>query len=589
MSLSTGDGFAGYTIVRLLGSGGMGEVYLAQHPRLPRLDAVKVLRTDISDDGEFRDRFIQEADLAAALTHPNILAVHDRGEYDDQLWIATPFIDGTDAAHLLRDRYTTGMPVHEALTIITAIASALDYAHDRGLLHRDVKPANLLLSNPDNDGQRRIYLADFGIARPIADAKGLTATNLTVGTVAYAAPEQLMGDALDGRADQYALAATAYHLFTGAPLYTHENPVAVISRHLHGETPALSDRRAELAPLDTAMSIGLAKDPNRRFANCSQFAQALANHDSALSTRPNLASASPVAASVARPAPAGTATEPAAARPSRKRVLLIGAAAAATALVAGGLYAIGDRPAPADHPAAAGVPTGASGGETANPQADAPEEGGPAATPQPFNASALLAGTANPNLPEGDPGEVSVVQIGPVNKAGNMGKLPFAFRNNTTAGISHVDWSATARSGGKIVASGKSQGTAPAQIPPGEIGFGYIWFGESVPPADAEYTFKVQTTPISKDGYNTAALQVNEANASGSAVVGSAVNTNGTQVEGPFSTSVYCFDGDTLLSTHSGFAEPSDVVEPDSDVTFSVALYNANCPTFTVGVSGFFP
>lgn len=192
MSLSTGDGFAGYTIVRLLGSGGMGEVYLAQHPRLPRLDAVKVLRTDISDDGEFRDRFIQEADLAAALTHPNILAVHDRGEYDDQLWIATPFIDGTDAAHLLRDRYPTGMPVHEALTIITAVASALDHAHDRGLLHRDVKPANLLLSNPDSDGQRRIYLADFGIARPIADAKGLTATNLTVGTVAYAAPEQLM-------------------------------------------------------------------------------------------------------------------------------------------------------------------------------------------------------------------------------------------------------------------------------------------------------------------------------------------------------------------------------------------------------------
>lgn len=567
----------------------MGEVYLAQHPRLPRLDAVKVLRTDISDDGEFRDRFIQEADLAAALTHPNILAVHDRGEYDDQLWIATPFIDGTDAAHLLRDRYPTGMPVHEALTIITAVASALDHAHDRGLLHRDVKPANLLLSNPDSDGQRRIYLADFGIARPIADAKGLTATNLTVGTVAYAAPEQLMGDALDGRADQYALAATAYHLLTGEPLYAHENPVAVISRHLHGEAPALSDRRAELARLDAAMSIGLAKDPNRRFANCSQFAQALASHDSALSTRPSLPSAPTVAAAAVRPAPAGTAAEPAIAHPSRKRALLIGAAVAATALVAGGLYVIGDKPASVDHRAAAGGSPAAGRGGNSKQQADTPENGGPAPAPQPFNASALLAGTANPNLPVGDPGEVSVVQIGPVDKAGNGGKLPFAFRNNTAAGISHVDWSATARSGGKIAASGKSQGTVPAQIPPGEVGFGYIWFDGSVPPADAEYTFKAQTTPISKDGYNTAALKVTEANASGSAIVGSAVNTNGTKVEGPFSTSVYCFEGDRLLGTHRGFAEPGDVAKPDGDVTFSVTLYNANCPTFTVGVSGFFP
>ena len=172
MSLNSGIGFAGYTIIRLLGSGGMGEVYLAQHPRLPRQDALKVLRTDVSDDGEFRERFIREADLAASVSHPHILTVHDRGEYDEQLWIATAFIDGTDAAQLMRDQYPAGMPLDETATIVTAIANALDYAHDRGLLHRDVKPANILLSQPDKDGQRRIYLADFGIARPIADASG---------------------------------------------------------------------------------------------------------------------------------------------------------------------------------------------------------------------------------------------------------------------------------------------------------------------------------------------------------------------------------------------------------------------------------
>lgn len=133
----------------LLGSGGMGEVYLAQHPRLPRQDALKVLRTDVSDDGEFRERFSREADLAPSVSHPHIFTVHDKGEYDEQLWIATAFIDGTDAAQLMRDQYPAGMPLDGAVTIVTAIANALDYAHDRGLLHRDVKPANSLLSQPD--------------------------------------------------------------------------------------------------------------------------------------------------------------------------------------------------------------------------------------------------------------------------------------------------------------------------------------------------------------------------------------------------------------------------------------------------------
>jgi serine/threonine-protein kinase len=274
--LERGAEFAGYTIERQLGTGGMGEVYLAQHPRLPRREALKILKADISNDDSFRQRFIREADSIAALEHPHIVTVHDRGATDGRLWIATQFVDGADAAQLLRDRYPAGMPADEVAAITTAVADALDYAHGQGLLHRDVKPANILLSRPDRDGNRRIYLADFGIARPLDDPAGLTATNFTLGTFAYAAPEQLMGKAIDGRADQYALAATAYHLLTGRPLYSDTNPVAVISQHLTEPPPPPSTVRPELAPFDAAFARALAKQPQDRFTRCQDFANALA-------------------------------------------------------------------------------------------------------------------------------------------------------------------------------------------------------------------------------------------------------------------------------------------------------------------------
>lgn len=361
MLLSPGTGFAGYTVIRLIGSGGMGEVYLAQHPRLPRQDALKVLRANVSDNGEFRERFIQEADLAASLSHPNILTVHDRGEYDDRLWIATAYVDGTDAAQVTHHQYPAGMPVDQVLTIVTAIAAALDYAHDRGLLHRDVKPANILLSEPEKDGQRRIFLADFGIARQIADANRLTATNLTLGTVAYAAPEQLMAEDLDGRADQYALAATAYHLLTGTLLYENTNPVAVISRHLSTPAPALSDRRPDLAPLDGALLTALSKDRGMRFANCMAFAQALSDASGASMTRTAVPRADEtIAAHKYREA----ADQPAiqAPRQARRRTLIaIATAAAVMALVAASLYFVIGRPKATDHPPSAGNPPAAGG------------------------------------------------------------------------------------------------------------------------------------------------------------------------------------------------------------------------------------
>ena len=138
MPLANGQTIAGYTVVRLIGSGGMGEVYLAQHPRLPRQDAFKVLHTEAAQDSDFRERFVREADLAASLTHPNIVTVYDRGEIDGQLWISSQYIEGTDAAQMLEEHYPLGKPAALVADIVTGIASALDFANSRGLLHLDV-------------------------------------------------------------------------------------------------------------------------------------------------------------------------------------------------------------------------------------------------------------------------------------------------------------------------------------------------------------------------------------------------------------------------------------------------------------------
>ncbi|BCI81218.1 serine/threonine-protein kinase [Mycobacterium sp. SMC-18] len=271
MLLTEGQVFAGYTIRRKLGAGGMGSVYLASHPRLPRLDAVKVLSADLTSDPDYGPRFLREADLVSTLSHPNILGVHDRGECDGQLWISMDYVAGTDAAQLLREHYPTGMPPEVALPIIQAVASALDHAHRRGLLHRDVKPANILLDAETS----RIYLADFGIARPMNDSAGLTATNMAVGTVAYAAPEQLRGEGMDGRTDQYALACTAFQLLTGNPPYADSNPAVVITKHVTAPAPSLGEHRPELRGLDPVLARAMSKTPAARFASCGEFAHAL--------------------------------------------------------------------------------------------------------------------------------------------------------------------------------------------------------------------------------------------------------------------------------------------------------------------------
>jgi serine/threonine protein kinase len=288
MPLQNGEAFAGYIIQRFLGSGAMGEVYLVQHPRLPRLDALKVLSAALTDDADFRDRFNREADLAATLWHQHIVGIHDRGEFDGRLWISMDYVDGTDAGQLLHDTYPTGMPVPEVIEIVAAVADALDFAHQRRLLHRDVKPSNILLTGAQS-GRRRVLLGDFGIARQADEASGLTGTNMTVGSVGYAAPEQLMGQEIDGRADQYGLAATAYHLLTGTMPFQHSNPAVVISKQLSSPAPLLSESHPALATLDRALSVALAKDPSRRYRRCLDLAEALRRESAGRYSRPAVA------------------------------------------------------------------------------------------------------------------------------------------------------------------------------------------------------------------------------------------------------------------------------------------------------------
>jgi serine/threonine-protein kinase len=275
MSLATGQMFAGYAIVRRLGSGAMGEVYLAEHPRLPRRDALKVLAQQVSNDSTYRERFNREAQNASTLSHPHIVAVYDRGEYEGQLWISMGYVEGTDAARLLKEQYRKGMPPDAVVRIVATVADALDYAHQRQLLHRDVKPANILLAELDSGGWRAL-LADFGLARRVDDSSGLTQTNMAVGTIAYAAPEQLMGLTLDGRTDQYSLAATAFELLTGSYVYLDPNPAVVISQHVSAPPPAIADRKPELSNLGPVLSKALAKSPRDRYDTCMDFAKALA-------------------------------------------------------------------------------------------------------------------------------------------------------------------------------------------------------------------------------------------------------------------------------------------------------------------------
>lgn len=275
--LKPGELIGGYRVVRTLGAGGMGTVYLAQHPSLPRRDALKVLSNDLSTDPEFRARFEREANLASALDHPNIVSVFNRGEEDGQLWIAMQYVDGTDASE--EGKKGPGVMTPErALHIVSEVGKGLDYAHRRGLLHRDVKPANFLLAATDKDEQERVLLTDFGVAKSAEDTADLTATGNFLATTAYASPEQLSGGKLGPPSDIYSLTCAFYKLVTGTNPYPSTLPAVVMMGHLTEPPPKITETHPELpAALDDVIGKGMAKDPAERFASCYEFSVAAAD------------------------------------------------------------------------------------------------------------------------------------------------------------------------------------------------------------------------------------------------------------------------------------------------------------------------
>ncbi|MET8873114.1 protein kinase [Nocardia sp. NPDC004604] len=269
--LNSGEVFAGFTVERLLGQGGMGSVYLARHPRLGKQTALKLLNRELFADAEVRARFEREADLAAHLDHPNIVAVYDRGSEDNQLWISMQYIDGVDAATV--DPMT--LPPERAVQIIEGVAAALDYAHGMGVLHRDVKPANFLLARSSGGQGERVFLTDFGIARLREDSTHLTQTGMFSATLSYASPEQMTGAKLDNRTDQYSLACALYWLFTGMAPFDAPDPNDIIRGHLQHLAAPLATRRQGLNPaLDGVLAKAMSKRPEHRYATCVEFAAA---------------------------------------------------------------------------------------------------------------------------------------------------------------------------------------------------------------------------------------------------------------------------------------------------------------------------
>jgi tRNA A-37 threonylcarbamoyl transferase component Bud32 len=257
----------GYRIVEPIGQGGTSVVYRAEHVRLGRTAALKLLTPRLGE-ADFRGRFLRESKLAASLDHPNIVPVYDAGEEGEVLYIAMACVDGSDLKALLVEEGR--LPLRRALRIVSQIASALDAAHARGLVHRDVKPANILVGPND-----RALLSDFGVVKELTSG-GATRTGSFVGTIEYCAPEQIEGRDVDQRADVYALACVFYECVVGTSPFHRSSDVAILNAHLHAPPPKLTKAAPDLPPdLEPVLSKALSKSPLDRFATCGEFVAAL--------------------------------------------------------------------------------------------------------------------------------------------------------------------------------------------------------------------------------------------------------------------------------------------------------------------------
>ena len=263
---------AGYRLEAQVGKGGMAVVFRARDERLDRLVALNILAPELTEDQAFRRRFIAESRAAAAADDPHILPVYEAGEADGVLFIAMRFVRGGDLRRVLERE--GALPPARAAAFISPVASALDAAHAAGLVHRDVKPANILVDARPNRPDH-VYLSDFGVSKR-ATASVKTGTGLYLGTPDYSAPEQIQGRAVDGRADQYALGCVAYQLLTGQVPFERDQGMAVLLAHLSEPPPSLGARLPGLpAAVDGVLARAMAKVPDKRYGSCEDFADAL--------------------------------------------------------------------------------------------------------------------------------------------------------------------------------------------------------------------------------------------------------------------------------------------------------------------------
>jgi Protein kinase domain len=271
--LVPGEQLAGYQIQEQIGRGGMAVVYRALDLRLGRVVALKVLAPHLGEDEAFRQRFIRESRAAAGVDHPHIIPVFEAGEAGGVLFIAMRYVGHGDVRSLI-DTEGRLTPARTA-AIVAQAASALDAAHAYGLVHRDVKPGNILLALASDDSDH-VYLSDFGLSKDSVNPSTLTSTGQFLGTLDYVSPEQIQGHPVDGRADQYALACTAVEMLTGAPPFRNDDSMAVMWAQLESEPPRVTQRRPDLSPaVDEVIAAAMAKSPASRYQTCRDFALAL--------------------------------------------------------------------------------------------------------------------------------------------------------------------------------------------------------------------------------------------------------------------------------------------------------------------------
>jgi serine/threonine-protein kinase len=269
VGLRLGAEVAGHRLERVIAAGGMSVVYLAEHLQLQRKVAFKVLAPHLAEDEAFRDRFIRESRTAAALDHPNIVTIYDAGERDGLLYISMRYVEGSDLRKVLTADGV--LDPWRALSILSQIGSALDAAHAEGLVHRDVKPGNILLAQPGTVFERA-FLTDFGVTKRMDPGTALTRTGQFVGTVDYVAPEQILAEPVDGRTDVYSVGCVLYESLTGRAPYRRPTDVATIYAHLQDEVPSLDERQP--AAMQAAIDRSLAKAKDDRYPTCGALAEA---------------------------------------------------------------------------------------------------------------------------------------------------------------------------------------------------------------------------------------------------------------------------------------------------------------------------